>query len=58
MDDVEQIGDDGAGGGVGAGALAFEDGAAEEVAFDGDGVEHAVDAGQGVALGEQGGVDA
>ncbi len=55
---VEDVGDDGAGGGLRPGARALEEDAIQEVAFDLDGVEDAVDFGQRLVFGQQDGVDA
>jgi len=56
--DADEIGDDGGGGGGSACAAAVEEGVAEGVAVDADGVEGAGDVGQDVVLVNEGGVDA
>ena len=53
-----EVGDDGTGGGVLAGAAAVEEGVADDVAVDGEGVEDAVDGGEDVFLGDERGMDA
>ena len=54
----DEVGDDGGGGGVLAGAAAVEEGIADAVAAEGDGIEDAVDAGEDVGAGDEGGLGA
>lgn len=54
----DEVGDDGGGGRALSGASAVEEGVAELVAFDGDGIEDAVDGGEDVFFREEGGLGA
>jgi hypothetical protein len=54
----DEVGDDGGSGGALAGAAAVKEGFAGGVGVDGDGVEDAVDGGEDVFLGNEGGLDA
>ena len=54
--DVDHVGYDGGRGGQGAGARAIQQGLADGVAFHQDGVHDPIDAGEQVALRDQGGM--